>query len=77
MAASPSVETREAVRAGSVVDIAGSDWPVYKLEALTIGLLVFLVAALVLGSAQAGVLLGAGLGVLLWTTGRWRAAGTR
>lgn len=73
MAASHSVETREAARAGAAVDIAGSDWPVYKLEALAVGLLVLLAAALVLGSVQAGVLLGAASGGLLWSTGRWRA----
>lgn len=74
MVASHSVRTREAGRAGAAVDIAGSDWPVYKLEALAAGLLVFLVVTLVLGSTQAGVLLGAGFGGLLWSTGRWRAA---
>ncbi|GGL03952.1 hypothetical protein [Nocardia jinanensis] len=74
MTASHLAAPRDAVRAAAVVDIAGSRWPVYKLEALIAGLLVFLVPALVLGSVQTGVLLGAAVGALLWTAGRWRAA---
>ncbi|WP_039823807.1 hypothetical protein [Nocardia testacea] len=74
MTASPLTAPRAAVRGAAAVDIAGSRWPVYKLEALVMGLLVFLVAAAVLGSTQAGVLLGAAVGAVLWTTGWWRAA---
>ncbi|MET8797506.1 hypothetical protein ABZV91_13845 [Nocardia sp. NPDC004568] len=74
MTASPLTAPRAAGRGAAVVDIAGSRWPVYKLEALVVGLLVFLVAALVLGSVQAGVLLGAAVGAALWSAGRWRAA---
>lgn len=74
MTASHLVVPHDAVRGAAVVDIAGSRWPVYKLEALIVGLLVFLVPAVVLGSVQTGVLLGAAVGALLWTTGRWRAA---
>ncbi|MGW5383734.1 hypothetical protein [Nocardia sp. NPDC003963] len=74
MTASPLATPRTAVRGVTVVDIAGSRWPVYKLEALIVGLLVFLVPAVVLGSVQTGVLLGAAVGALLWTTGRWRSA---
>lgn len=72
MTASPLAAPRDAVRGAAVVDIAGSRWPVYKLEALIAGLLVFLALAVVLGSAQAGVLLGAAVSALVWTTGRWR-----
>ncbi|MEV3959810.1 hypothetical protein AB0M34_02765 [Nocardia sp. NPDC050193] len=65
---------RAAARGPAVVDIAGSRWPVYKLEALVVGLLVFLVGTVVPGSAQTGVLLGAAVGALLWSTGWWRSA---
>ncbi|MGW0004396.1 hypothetical protein [Nocardia grenadensis] len=74
MTASHLTAPRAAVRGSAVVDIAGSRWPVYKLEALIVGLLVFLVAAVVLGSAQTGVLLGAAVGALLWSAGWWRSA---
>ncbi|MGA6207678.1 hypothetical protein [Nocardia testacea] len=74
MTASPLTAPRAAVRGAAVVDIAGSRWPVYKLEALVVGLLAFLVPAVVLGSTQTGVLLGAAVGAVLWTTGWWRAA---
>ncbi|MFI5716689.1 hypothetical protein [Nocardia sp. NPDC051750] len=74
MTASHTLDTRDAVRAGAEIDIAGSRWPVYKLEALAAGLLALVAAALVLGSPQAGVLLGATVGAVLWTLGRWRAA---
>lgn len=74
MAASQTLDTRAPARAGAEVDIAGTRWPVYKLEALGAGLLSLLAAALVLGSLQAGVLLGAAVGALLWTLGWWRTA---
>ncbi|WP_328392247.1 hypothetical protein [Nocardia sp. NBC_00416] len=72
MTASHLVDTRVAVHGGAAVDIAGSRWPVYKLEALVAGLLIFLVPTLVLGSAQVGVLLGAAVGTALWALGWWR-----
>lgn len=65
---------RAVVREPVAVDIAGSRWPVYKLEALVVGLLVFLVGTVVPGSVQTGVLLGAAVGVLLWSAGWWRSA---
>jgi hypothetical protein len=74
MAASHFADTGDAVRSPAVVDIAGSRWPVYKLEALVAGLLTFLVPAVVLGSAQIGVLLGGAVGALLWALGWWRTA---
>ncbi|WP_280398036.1 hypothetical protein [Nocardia carnea] len=74
MIASRTLDPRAAVRRGAEVDIAGSPWPLYKLEALGAGLLALLVAALVLGSVQAGVLLGAAVGAGLWTRGWWRTA---
>ena len=73
MTASHLTASRTAVHGAAAVEIAGSRWPVYKLEALVVGLLVFLVAALVPGSVQTGVLLGAAVGALLWSVGWWRA----
>lgn len=74
MTAPQTLDTCAPVRAGAEVDIAGTFWPVYKLEALGAGLLSLLVTALVLGSPQAGVLLGAAVGAVLWTLGWWRTA---
>ncbi|MGW0181052.1 hypothetical protein [Nocardia sp. NPDC003345] len=73
MTASHSLELRAGDSTAPGIDIAGTRWPLYKLEALGVGLLVFLIPAVILGSAQAGVLLGAAVGALLWTLGRWRA----
>lgn len=74
MTALQTLETRASVRAGAEVDIAGTRWPVYKLEALGVGLLALLIVTLVLGSLQAGVLLGAAAGAGRWTLGWWRTA---
>lgn len=63
-----------AVESYDAVDIAGTRWPLYKLEALVIALLTVLVLGLVTGSAQTAVLVGAAVGALLWVTGRYRAA---
>lgn len=38
------------------VDLAGSAWPVYKLEAVAAGLAITLVLGLITGSAQVAVL---------------------
>ncbi|KZF01590.1 MULTISPECIES: hypothetical protein, partial [unclassified Rhodococcus (in: high G+C Gram-positive bacteria)] len=40
-------------------DVAGIAWPVYKLEALALGLLVFAATLVIAGSLQAAVLAGA------------------
>ncbi|GAB2682490.1 hypothetical protein [Nocardia goodfellowii] len=56
------------------VDIAGSAWPVFKLEALAAGLLVALILALVTGSLQAAVLVGAAVAAGRWVLGH---TGTR
>ncbi|NKY36583.1 hypothetical protein HGA13_26445 [Nocardia speluncae] len=74
MTASQTLDTRVPARAGVEVDIAGTCWPVYKLEALGAGLLSFLAVALVLGSLQAGVLLSTAVCAVLWTLGWWRTA---
>ncbi|MFC4374418.1 hypothetical protein ACFO5K_09905 [Nocardia halotolerans] len=59
--------------ASATVDIAGSAWPVYKLEALVAGLVVGALLLLVTGSAQAAVLLAAAVAAVRWTVGAARA----
>lgn len=77
MAVPDSAQARSAVSAAAVsygaVDIAGTRWPLYKLEALVIALLTVLVLGLVTGSAQTAVLVGTAVGVLLWALGHYRA----
>ncbi|WP_254900731.1 hypothetical protein [Rhodococcus sp. 1168] len=48
------------------VDIAGTPWPVYKLEALAVGVLVFLGALALTAPLQVAVLGSAGATVLAW-----------
>jgi len=60
----------------TAVDIAGSAWPMYKLEALALGLLICLVLALITGSLQVAVLVAAGVGTGRWVIGRVGARGT-
>ncbi len=48
------------------IDIAGSQWPVYKLEALALGVLTGLVVVLVTGSPQVAVLSAAAVAALRW-----------
>ncbi|QCB51447.1 hypothetical protein E5720_19825 [Rhodococcus sp. PAMC28707] len=48
------------------VDIAGTSWPVYKLEALAVGVLVFLGALALTTSLQLAVLVSACATVLAW-----------
>ncbi|MFE3444833.1 hypothetical protein ACFXNW_17525 [Nocardia sp. NPDC059180] len=55
------------------IDIAGSAWPVYKLEALVAGLLAGLALALIVGSAQVAVLAAAAVSSLVWVVGLVRA----
>lgn len=59
--------------APATVDIAGSAWPLYKLEALVAGFVVGAVLLLVLGSPQAAVLVAAAVAALRWTVGAVRA----
>ncbi len=63
--ARPSVRT---------VDIAGTPWPMYKLEALAVGVLVFLGALALTTSLQVAVLGSAGATVLVWWSLRLREA---
>ncbi|WP_062988626.1 hypothetical protein [Nocardia anaemiae] len=54
----------------TAVDIAGSAWPMYKLEALALALVVCLVLTLITGSLQVAVLVAAGVGTGRWIVGR-------
>ncbi|MGX1807820.1 hypothetical protein ACWIGI_19040 [Nocardia sp. NPDC055321] len=59
---------------GATVDIAGSAWPVFKLEALGLGLVVALLLLLITGTAQTAVLAGATVLALRWIAGAARPA---
>ncbi|WP_238588677.1 hypothetical protein [Rhodococcus pyridinivorans] len=48
------------------VDIAGTIWPLYKLEALAAGLLTLFVVLVVTTSAQSAVLSAAAVTVVVW-----------
>ncbi|NEW41536.1 hypothetical protein GV794_09265 [Nocardia cyriacigeorgica] len=57
----------------ATIDIAGSAWPVYKLEALVAGVLAGLALALIVGSGQVAVLAAAAVTSLVWIVGLVRA----
>lgn len=65
-----------APRIGSI-DIAGTAWPVYKLEALGAGVVVLLLLALITGSPQIAVLAGASVAAVRWITGAVSQRGDR
>jgi hypothetical protein len=50
------------------VSIAGVPWPVYKLLALAIGLVVLVIVAVATGSAAPSVLAAAAAGTVVWLT---------
>ncbi|WP_433725070.1 hypothetical protein ACQP0C_29220 [Nocardia sp. CA-129566] len=54
----------------AAVEIAGSAWPMYKLEALALGLVICLVLALITGSLQIAVLVAAAIGAGRWVVGQ-------
>ncbi|MGQ4599859.1 hypothetical protein [Nocardia sp. R6R-6] len=54
---------------GATIDIAGSAWPVHKFDAVVIGLVTFLLLALITGSPQVAVLTAAGVGAVRWLGG--------
>lgn len=58
------------------IDIAGTAWPLYKLEALVMGLLVFLTVLVVTQALQPAVLVAAGATVVAWWVRRlqWNTA---
>ncbi|MFC9790030.1 hypothetical protein [Rhodococcus sp. NPDC127528] len=66
---------RGTVRPGATVDIAGTRWPLYKLEALVVGLLTFLVVLVVAQTLQPAVLAAAAATVAVWWARRLYWAG--
>ncbi|WP_067478991.1 hypothetical protein [Nocardia amamiensis] len=54
---------------GATIDIAGSAWPVYKLDAVVVGLVTCLLLALITGSLQVAVLAAAAVGAARWVGG--------
>jgi hypothetical protein len=60
--------------ASATVDIAGSAWPVYKLEALVAALVVGALLLLIIGSPQVAVLAAAAVAAVRWTVGAARTA---
>lgn len=57
-----------ATRSDSVVLVAGVPWPMYKLVALAVGILVLAVVGIVTMSAAPAVLTAAGVATLTWVT---------
>ncbi|MCA1006808.1 hypothetical protein LCL87_13870 [Rhodococcus hoagii] len=53
-------------RPGVTVDLAGTAWPLYKLEALAAGLVIFLLVLTVTQVLQTAVLTAAGVAVVVW-----------
>ncbi|MFF0817068.1 hypothetical protein ACFYVR_18195 [Rhodococcus sp. NPDC003318] len=51
---------------GAVIDIAGTAWPLYKLEAVVAALFVFLTVLIVTQAMQPAVLVAAGVAVVVW-----------
>ncbi len=66
---------RSAAAAGTV-DIAGTAWPLYKLEALGAGLLVFLTVLTVTQTLQPAVLAAAAATVVVWWARRLQHSDT-
>ena len=60
---------RQAVsQPAATVSIAGVPWPTYKVVALLVGLIVFLVVGVVTATVAPAVLSGAGVATLAWIT---------
>ncbi|UYP17445.1 hypothetical protein OED52_12085 [Rhodococcus sp. Z13] len=59
------------------VDIAGTIWPLYKLEALAVGFLTLLALLVITGTAQTAVLGAAAVTVVVWWARRIRRYGLR
>jgi hypothetical protein len=53
----------------SEVQIAGVPWPVYKVAALVVGLVVAVLVGVVTSAASAAVLAGAGIATIVWLLG--------
>ncbi|MFC9518476.1 hypothetical protein ACFTSD_22315 [Nocardiaceae bacterium NPDC056970] len=57
-------------RPSVTVDLAGTAWPLYKLEALAAGLVAFLLILVVTQVLQTAVLTAAGVTVVVWWSRR-------
>ncbi|MGF7123821.1 hypothetical protein AB4Z09_15505 [Rhodococcus sp. TAF43] len=66
--AAPSRHTRH--RSSLTVDIAGTAWPLYKIEALVAALGVFLLVLAIAQVLQTAVLTAAAVAVVVWWTRR-------
>ncbi|MBS9371711.1 hypothetical protein [Rhodococcus sp. B50] len=66
------LDTRVSRERTDGVDIAGTIWPLYKLEALATGILTLLVVLVVTASAQSAVLGAAAVTVLVWWVRRFQ-----
>lgn len=61
------IPTRAPLRStDNCVDIAGTSWPLYKLEALVVGLLLFIATLAITTSMQTAVLTAAAVTVATW-----------
>ncbi|HEY5853829.1 MAG TPA: hypothetical protein VIW24_07180 [Aldersonia sp.] len=77
------MRTVEQLRTGSSVagtrgvDVAGTVWPLFKLEAIAVAAVVFLLTLLIVSSLQVAVLGGAAAGTVVWVAGLARQATRR
>lgn len=64
-------------RPRAAIDIAGTAWPVYKLEALVVGLLVFVATLVPTQTLEPAVLGAAAATVVVWWARRryWNSTG--
>ncbi|MET4614441.1 Flp pilus assembly protein TadB [Rhodococcus sp. PvR044] len=68
---------RSARGRGTSVNLAGTEWPLYKLEALAVGLLVFVALLAITQTMQPAVLVAAAATVAVWWARRLYWAGDR
>ncbi|WP_051637552.1 hypothetical protein [Rhodococcus sp. UNC363MFTsu5.1] len=68
---------RSARGRGASVNLAGTDWPLYKLEALVAGLLTFVALLVITQAMQPAVLVAAAATVVVWWARRLYGAGDR
>ena len=54
------------VRRVAGIDLAGTEWPLYKLEAVVVGFLVLLALFVITGSGQIAVLSAATAATVIW-----------
>ncbi|MEV0948777.1 hypothetical protein [Rhodococcus sp. NPDC049939] len=63
-----NVHSNDTIR---TVDIAGTDWPLYKLEALGVALMTFAIVLVVTQTLQTAVLTAAAIAVVVWWARRY------